>query len=80
MMDKPGYKTTEFWLSMAAIIVGALLASGVLPADSVWLKVAGIVSSVLGAIGYTANRTVVKYSTLKADALKEAAKNGGPKI
>lgn len=30
---KPGYKTTEFWLSFAAIIVGAVQASGIVPAE-----------------------------------------------
>ena len=29
---KPGYKTTEFWLSTAATVVGLLIASGIIPA------------------------------------------------
>ena len=30
-MSKPGYKTTEFWLSTAAAFVGALVAADVMP-------------------------------------------------
>ena len=33
---KPGYKTTEFWISLAAVIIGSVVASGIVPADSVW--------------------------------------------
>jgi hypothetical protein len=57
---KPGYKTSEFWLSLAAMVVGALLASGILPADSTWLKLVGMASSVLATIGYTGSRMVAK--------------------
>jgi len=32
MDTKPGYKTTEFWLSLLATLLGFLLASGVMDA------------------------------------------------
>ena len=53
MEPKKGYKTTEFWLSLAATLVGALLASGAVADGSVWAQGLGAISSVLGALGYT---------------------------
>jgi len=59
---KPGYKTTEFWLSAAATIVGLVVTSGVLPEqpDNVWVRLVGGVVAVLAALGYTAARAKVK--------------------
>jgi hypothetical protein len=57
---KPGYKTTEFWLTMAAFIVGALIASGALTDGSTALKVVAFVGSALTALGYTAVRGFAK--------------------
>jgi uncharacterized membrane protein YebE (DUF533 family) len=70
---KPGWKTTEFWLSLAAMIVGALLASGALADGSTAAKVVGTIASVLGALGYTANRMMVKGKTAAAEAAKALA-------
>ena len=57
---KKGYKTSEFWLSSAALVIGAFLASGAV-ADSHWaVKLAGVVMSALAAAGYTYSRTRVK--------------------
>jgi hypothetical protein len=57
---KPGYKTSEFWLSMGALIVGALFASGVFPAESGGEKVLGLAATVLTTLGYTVSRSIVK--------------------
>lgn len=57
---KPGYKTTEFWVSIAACALGAFVASGVLPEESVWMKLAGMGLTALTALGYTVSRWVVK--------------------
>jgi hypothetical protein len=56
---KPGYKTTEFWLTLFASVVGAALSSG-LVADDKTLRILGFVSTILSAFGYTAVRTVAK--------------------
>lgn len=56
----PGYKTTEFWLSIAAMIVGSALASGVFPSESGAEKVLGLAATVLAQLGYTVSRTLVK--------------------
>ena len=63
METKPGYKTTEFWLSMVAVLVGLFLASGAVP-DTHWaVKIAGIVASALAALGYSAARAHLKAGT-----------------
>ena len=60
MEVKPGYKTTEFWLSLTAILVGAAIASGVFPVDSNGDKLLGLVATVLSSVGYTVSRSLVK--------------------
>lgn len=60
---KPGFKTTEFWLSLLAALMGFLMASGIMdtaPEGSVWPKVVGGIMAVLAALGYTASRAKVK--------------------
>ncbi len=56
---KPGWRTSEFWLSLLAVIVGAVASSGILPGGAP-TQVAGIASTVLGALGYGANRSAIK--------------------
>lgn len=56
---KPGFKTTEFWLKLAAFALTALYASGSLTNNTA-LAIAGIVATILGALGYTVSRTLVK--------------------
>jgi len=56
---KPGYKTTEFWLTLGAIIVGAVLQDSGIENAHV-LKSLTIISSVLAAMGYTFMRTKAK--------------------
>ncbi len=57
---KPGYKTTEFWLSTAATAVGILLASGIVPESGSWSQVVGLICAVLGSFGYTVSRGMAK--------------------
>lgn len=63
---KPGYKTTEFWLGLAAMVLTALYASGVIPTGGAAATVAAMAATILGALGYT----VVRGATKKAEALK----------
>lgn len=56
----PGYKTSEFWLNLLAVLLTAFLASGVVTETSNAVKVVGYVLSVLAALGYTAARTSLK--------------------
>lgn len=57
---KPGWKTTEFWLSLVVIIIGALLSSGLLEGTGKWQQIVGAIASVLTALGYTWTRGRVK--------------------
>lgn len=68
-----GLKTSEFWLTLAAAIVAALVASGLFGAESIWLKALTALGSILAALGYTASRTYLKAKVASADAVKAAA-------
>lgn len=57
---KPGYKTTEFWLSAAATAVGLAIGSGIIPTTGTWPQIVGMVTGILGALGYTVSRGAVK--------------------
>lgn len=57
---KPGYKTTEFWLSLAAVALGAVMASGVVPTEGTWERVLGLIVSALASLGYTGARLKLK--------------------
>lgn len=57
---KPGYKTTEFYFVLAALVVGMLIASGAVAEASTWGKAIAFVASALTAMGYTFVRGSVK--------------------
>jgi len=57
---KPGYKTTEFWLTSAAAVLGLLFASGVISDGSQIDKVLGMASTVLAGMGYSVSRGLAK--------------------
>lgn len=57
---KPGYKTTEFWVTIAVTLIGAFIASDIVPADNEWVRFASLVVTGLTATGYTRSRTTVK--------------------
>ena len=70
---KPGYKTTEFWLSLLATLLGFLLASGVMdtvPADSWIAKLIGGLVAVLATLGYSASRAKVKSASAGTEQLE----------
>lgn len=71
-MDK-GYKTTEFWLGLAAMLLGVVYASGAVTNEHA-LQLMGIAASVLGSLGYTVARTVAKKSAAESAAVVEAVK------
>ena len=59
-VSKPGYKTTEFWLSLAAVFVGAVQASGLVPNEGIWSQMLGTVTVALVSLGYTGARLSIK--------------------
>ncbi len=58
--SKPGIRTTEFWLTTFAAVVGALLSSGLIPDSSPLMKGLGVAAMVLSILGYTVQRSGVK--------------------
>jgi len=59
---KSGWKTTEFWLTLAVVIIAYLLSTdlGSVEAYPVLAKILGMAAAVLAALGYQASRTAVK--------------------
>lgn len=57
---KPGYKTTEFWMTALAAMVGLLMTSGLFLGDSVWTKGLGLVAAGLASAGYAVSRGMAK--------------------
>jgi len=57
---KPGYKTTEFWLTLAASVLGALFASGAIGEGGTVAKILGMAATILSTLGYTVARTKAK--------------------
>jgi hypothetical protein len=63
---KPGYKTTEFWLTAAASIVGLVLASGILSVDGEAFRLVGLGAAVLTSLGYSVARAKTKVEEARA--------------
>jgi hypothetical protein len=59
---KPGYKTTEFWLSTAAIVIGLLYAAGVVAPEGTdaLSKAIAFGATALAALGYSVSRGLAK--------------------
>jgi len=60
MDHRPGVKTTEFYLSALAAVLGALQVAGVFGDESMAGKIIGAVVLALAALGYTAARAKIK--------------------
>ena len=71
---KSGYKTSEFWLSLLVMILGALLSSGAIADGGLAATIIGGALALLGGLGYTFNRMGVK----KADSYSAAYVARGP--
>ncbi len=59
--DKPGYKTTEFWFSTLAALVGIVMASGIVPDSGLGAQLVGALVSGLAALGYSVSRGLAKH-------------------
>ena len=60
MGAKPGYKTTEFWLSLLGSVLGAIMASDVFDENSKVVQLIGAGLMLLSTMGYTVGRMKVK--------------------
>lgn len=72
-MDFKSFKMTEFLLTLAAMVLGYLISSGVFVDGSLYAQVAAVISSGLAAAGYSYGRSLVKAS--HAQAVAEPAKS-----
>ena len=72
MESKPGYKTSEWYLTLAAMIVSALMTSGLFTADSTVGQVVGFIGMILAQLGYTVSRAMVKSAAAQPAPLPPA--------
>tara|TARA_R110002020_G_scaffold142087_1_gene314129 strand:+ start:233 stop:448 length:216 start_codon:yes stop_codon:yes gene_type:complete len=65
--NKPGWKSTEFWLTSLCTICGLLYASGVIAeaGTSGIEKSVAFIASALAALGYSASRGNVKAAEIE---------------
>lgn len=63
--SKPGYKTTEFWLTCVAMLLGVLWSSGAVSEGGQVDKVMGFIATVLSQFGYTVSRGIAKSGDAK---------------
>lgn len=68
---KPGIKTTEFWLTLATQVVGALLSTQVLAAESEAGQIVGGVLQVVTAIFYLVQRANAKNAHAERERMKQ---------
>jgi len=71
MGSSRGIKTSEFWLSALAALIGGVLASGVV-SSALALQLLGGVGTFLATIGYSTSRAWVKSNEAKAEMIKAA--------
>jgi len=67
---KPGWKTSEFWLTLAAQAAGAVTSAG-LPTDSKAVQIAAVAMQALTLLGYQHSRATVKRKMSDAFGAKE---------
>lgn len=66
---KPGWKTTEFWVTLATVVVGGLVTLGYLPkeqGDHLLPLVIFIIGLVMPAVSYNYGRAAVKSAAMKS--------------
>ena len=56
----PGYKSSEFWLTVASSAVGLAVASGAFPMESPTGKLMGLLMMILANLGYSVSRGMAK--------------------
>ena len=67
---KKGVSTSEFWLSLIAMVLGFLLASGLIGDESTSGKIIAFAASAMTALGYSISRGMVKKAEAFTGAIK----------
>lgn len=57
---KPGFKTSEFYLSGIAQLLGYIVGLGIIPTESIWSQAAGFILGGLASLGYSISRGMAK--------------------
>ncbi len=57
---KSGVKTTEFWITLVLVVLGAVLAAGLLPEDSAAARIVGAILAAAASFGYSVSRGLAK--------------------
>jgi hypothetical protein len=78
MEEKPGYLTTEFWISLATALAGVAVASGWIGDSEVnaWVTLAGILGPIIAGAIYTWSRTQIKKDIIITKAAEYLQSNG----
>ena len=77
-MTRPGYKTTEFWFGLVAILVAALLAADVFAQGSTLYKLVTAAGLSMNMLGYGASRMTVKAARAELAQAKAPAPEATP--
>lgn len=59
-MQNPGWKTSEFWITLVIISLSAFWGSGVVGDGSQTDRIFGFIASVAQGLGYTMSRGIAK--------------------
>ncbi len=70
---KPGYKTTEFWLTAAVHMLTMFMAAGIFPDTHVVAKVCAFALSALAQLGYTMARAKSKAAPGTAEPVNSGS-------
>ena len=64
MDPKPGFKTTEFYLSLISNTISALITFGVIGPGTEAMRIAGVIGMVISTSFYTASRASTKNAAV----------------
>tara|TARA_B100000959_G_scaffold120327_1_gene126415 strand:+ start:536 stop:796 length:261 start_codon:yes stop_codon:yes gene_type:complete len=68
--NRPGYKTTEFYLTLACLVCTIIVGSGLVAETSQIFKLLSAVASALTVLGYSHSRGSVKSASIGLEAIK----------
>ena len=76
--NRPGYKTTEFYLTLICLVCSVAVGSGLLEETSQMFKLLSAAASALTVLGYSYSRGSVKSAAIGLEAIKLATEKKTP--
>jgi hypothetical protein len=76
--NRPGYKTTEFWLTLVCLVFSVILGAGLIEEASQTARLLSAAVSALTVLGYSHSRGTVKSASLGLEAFKLIEKKTEP--